>query len=971
MKRFLPYILILTILVQLLAPFSVGSGVKINKAEAADCVINDVLFNPLTALPDKKPTSVTLHIWTSGCAGQIISGLGLNLKDEGKNSVLLVVPRQGIVLDKFSFQLKTGEYGCGTDKKCENVSVDFTIIDNKGAVLATYSSTQGGSKRDDGADIMSYLCTKNGTESDCNNTEKWEFVSSVGTDQSVGGATTTEKDVWYFESKNATGVVVFTSTEYSSIETCTLESDDRAKNFKDEKVGDCVSKKVVVVRGNEETLNDTDSNPLDCGIRNFKGCVAMVPYYLLFVPTSAVFTIAGKMLDFTLGYSIQDKSYRSTFVVEGWGIVRDFCNMFFIFILLYIAFGTILNLHSVKTKEMIINVVIIGLLINFSLFATQVIVDASNILTRVFYNSETIKIVEKNADGTIKEPVPGSYIKLSEAIVSKVNPQELVLRAGTVGYIQDKGGLSTPPEAGKIGLGTLILVILLATAVNIVGIIVFVSVSLIFVTRVIGLWLAMIFSPFVFFSYTVPSLQDMEMVGWKKWWPETLKLAFLAPVFMFFMYLIVKFLNLKLDIINTTGKSGPDFVVSILLPFAFIMILLWKAKDIAKDMSGKMGQTITNGIAAAGGIALGGAALGTAVLGRRVIGQTMAKASRGDTATQKYQAALGDPAAMAKLTNWQKLKGGVGSAVGMGKVYGTDKGNIDPLTGKPIGVEGGIGGALNKKQKAVGDVDSARHKEDELKKASGLEGVDNSKLSGNDINTMEGKFKETERSNAEAAARKGVDAKGKAISIEDDKGISYRGEEEFKKAKMEKMIQDRKDLGNDDDFVKEKVRDKKGNVIREERTDQLKPEILDGIKNELNIKLSAAVKIAADNKLVEDFGKMRENASKHVNPINRVIAGSNKYSYDARKLSDIKSDKREGFFAKVPVALIAGIATGVRAGIKNIGLSNGGVKVEGNFMKDLGNTISDSLKSMKVNVDLSHVGETKSSADAHAGGAHH
>jgi hypothetical protein len=52
-------------------------------------------------------------------------------------------------------------------------------------------------------------------------------------------------------------------------------------------------------------------------------------------------------------------------------------------------------------------------------------------------------------------------------------------------------------------------------------------------------------------------------------------------------------------------------------------------------------------------------------------------------------------------------------------------------------------------------------------------------------------------------------------------------------------------------------------------------------------------------------------------------------------------------------------------------MSGGGIKVEGNFMKDLGNTISDSLKNMKVNVDLSHVGETKSSADAHGGGGGH
>jgi len=54
-------------------------------------------------------------------------------------------------------------------------------------------------------------------------------------------------------------------------------------------------------------------------------------------------------------------------------VVRDFVNIFFIFVLLYIAFATILSLHGFKTKEMIINVIIIGLLMNFSLFAGQLI----------------------------------------------------------------------------------------------------------------------------------------------------------------------------------------------------------------------------------------------------------------------------------------------------------------------------------------------------------------------------------------------------------------------------------------------------------------------------------------------------------------------------------------------------------------------------------------------------------------------
>ena len=67
--------------------------------------------------------------------------------------------------------------------------------------------------------------------------------------------------------------------------------------------------------------------------------------------------------------------------------------------MLYIAISTILNLHGFNTKSTIINVIVIGLFINFSLFATQVIIDSSNIMARVFYNSDAIKITEKGIDG--------------------------------------------------------------------------------------------------------------------------------------------------------------------------------------------------------------------------------------------------------------------------------------------------------------------------------------------------------------------------------------------------------------------------------------------------------------------------------------------------------------------------------------------------------------------------------------------
>lgn len=602
MKRFLPYILIVIIALQMLAPFSVGVGekknfgIKTNLVEADDAKKLEFLTAFNNAGSSIKMTSQHITDATH------VSAYFTVLLDTGQTDSIKVAEVYDHTFFPPSF----------TSNFADD---DFVVvIKNKEGKVTGFvdATTKLMSKQKSDYPNGPASVTATGIQID---TANRPGVFSPETDYSATLFYQTNK------SGNGYGQSIEGLSDKDDYIPITSSNIHIGAIGYDDKQGLVGMKEGVAV-------NTAVLNPLDCDWTNFKGCVAMVPYYLLFMPTSAVFSIAGKFFDFTFGYSVQDKSYRSAFVVEGWGIIRDFCNMFFIFILLYIAFGTILNIHGVKTKEMIINVVIIGLLINFSLFVTYVIIDASNILARVFYNSETIKINQKNADGSIQEQDSGQFIKLSEAIVSKVNPQELVLKAGQVGVIPDKGGMSDTPDTGEIGLGTLILVILLSTAVNIVGIIVFVSVGLIFVTRVIGLWLAMIFVPLTFLTYAVPSLQDLDMVGWKKWWPETIKLAFLAPVFVFFMYLIIKFLDMKLDIINTAGKTGMDFVVAILLPFAFIMILLWKAKDIAKKMSGTMGEMAVKAGSAIGGVALGAGIGAGAMAMRGTVGRLAANAAQ-------------------------------------------------------------------------------------------------------------------------------------------------------------------------------------------------------------------------------------------------------------------------------------------------------------------------------------------------------
>ncbi len=367
------------------------------------------------------------------------------------------------------------------------------------------------------------------------------------------------------------------------------------------------------------------------------GCIAQLLYTALFQPTSYMFGLAGKFFDNTFYYSVSDGSYRSPFVVEGWRIVRDFVNLFFIFVLLYIAIATVLSLHGFKTKEMIINVVIIGLLINFSLFATQLIIDTSNILARVFYTSVDVKVTKKSTDGTSVTSTVGenNQRQLSEALVSLVNPQKLIIGAAKVGTIK-KAGDQAQSESNSNGIsnGTFILVTLLATAVNVVGIFVFLTVGLLFLARVIGLWLSMVFVPFAFFSYTVPQMQDISMLGWKKWWPETLKLAFLAPIFIFFLYLIIKFVSAADFLPKLSGASGAELIISIIFPFAFIMILLMQAKKLASKFAGEIGSAVTKAAVVGGGAVLGGAALTAAFAGRQTLG-AIAKYTQNDSARDR------------------------------------------------------------------------------------------------------------------------------------------------------------------------------------------------------------------------------------------------------------------------------------------------------------------------------------------------
>ncbi len=589
MKKVLPYIFILTVIVQLFAPFSVFQ--KSATGQKGISFEKNISF----ALEEQKIEADIKVNYTAGYDYIKIDG---EVLEAGKS-------------EKFNWKKLASE---------ENYFYIVSYLYDNGGNLVKYEG-----------DLLSKIMgRKNPQISKLEEDSQFQKTFKELEPNTTYKILTTlmgEKDL-----------NLWTGTYY---ETSSIDSVSRDITTSSQK-GEEIEQESVKLSGSQENLRAPD-DVFDCSINNLRGCIAEGFYLILFKPTAFIFGLTGKALDFTLMYSLDDDSYRSVFVVEGWGIVRDICNIFFIFILLYIAFKVILGIGGKgDPKKLIINVVIVGLLINFSLFATRIIIDASNILSRVFYNSEVINLGDKNSTtGSLGE------IRLSEALVNKVNPVELLSHPEKVEQAETVGSGSaydTNPDAEdqghkadddnknisddlNISLSGFILVCILSAAICIAGTVVFFNLALVFIARVVMLWIAMILSPIAFFTNAVPELSQKPKIGFKNWLNETSSMAFVAPVFCFFMYIIISFLDSGLGLISAATKtnssaiaSGFDFVIGIAVPFAFLIALLMQTKKIAVSMSGDIGKSFAEAGGKIAGKTLGLAAGGASMAMRGTFG---------------------------------------------------------------------------------------------------------------------------------------------------------------------------------------------------------------------------------------------------------------------------------------------------------------------------------------------------------------
>ncbi len=188
-------------------------------------------------------------------------------------------------------------------------------------------------------------------------------------------------------------------------------------------------------------------------------------------------------------------------VQNGWIIVRDFVNLFFILILVAIGIGTSLRLKGYEIQKILPRLLLVAVLVNFTPMIVGVIVDASNVVMDFFFS----------AGGIGFESTVLSSESLTDSILDKLG------RA-----------ITNPHLMGNVLFESLLLMLF-----NFTGTFVLFTMAMLFIVRHLAIWVLVILSPLAFFCFILPRTQRI----WNMWWNQLLKWSFVGIGASFFLYL--------------------------------------------------------------------------------------------------------------------------------------------------------------------------------------------------------------------------------------------------------------------------------------------------------------------------------------------------------------------------------------------------------------------------------------------------
>ncbi len=309
-----------------------------------------------------------------------------------------------------------------------------------------------------------------------------------------------------------------------------------------------------------------------CGILDFS---CQIPMILTSIER-LILNVSGDILALLMPALIFVAEYNafttSPPVTDGWVIVRDLCNMFFILILLLIAFATILRVEGYDIKKMVPKLVIMAILINFSKTICGLIIDFAQVIMNTFIS-----------------PFAG---------IGAIS-MTTMLGLNTMSGFSSSGVAATQWSIFAAYAFALIYTLIAA--------VVLVVIFVVLVVRIVMLWIYIVLSPLSYLLATFP--QGQRYVS--QWWEEFTKNVIVGPVLAFFLWLSFVSLGTTNSGTSLLGNGAPTdnlikdmppvltgaMTLDQLIKFTVSIGMLVGGLIVTQQMGGYMGKIAGQGMA--------------------------------------------------------------------------------------------------------------------------------------------------------------------------------------------------------------------------------------------------------------------------------------------------------------------------------------------------------------------------------------
>lgn len=338
--------------------------------------------------------------------------------------------------------------------------------------------------------------------------------------------------------------------------------------------------------------------------------------------------VGGYLLDVSLSWFVMDMPGTAskwgliTVITEIWRMIRDMFNLLFIFGIIFVGFKLILGIDDTNAKRTLGSIIIAALLINFSLYITQLVVDFSNIISTEI--SSLLENSSANQTTNTKPTVLGMEVsRIADNFVQKTDPKQINTASIAIAMSAiSKKTTYALPEASETELGVgaaLVMGLTSAFTLTLIGF-VFAAGAFMMFARFLYLIFLMMFSPVMFLGSVMPHPEFKKRTA--DWWHRLISQALIGPAYLFMLFVALKALG---SISNMQSDGSNSTLIGYVMLSLVVCGFAWAALTVSQSI-GAVGATQAISFGKSMGrtarVYAGGATFGgVARLGRSTIGR--------------------------------------------------------------------------------------------------------------------------------------------------------------------------------------------------------------------------------------------------------------------------------------------------------------------------------------------------------------